>query len=250
MPSFAESAGLILMGLVPSLAWLTFYFREDCHPEPKALLARAFLIGIIVSPLAIILQLLFVKGVALAFSLPESSLSGGPVFYFWAAFVEELIKFAAVFIAIIRRPEFDEPIDAMMYMISAALGFAAIENILITFQVIPNGASTAAATLMLRFIGATLLHALASGILGYFLAVSWFFQHHLKKIIVSGIGVATVLHFIFNIIIASAESQIGALLFTTLLLISLALLVSVLFDKLKDRQPIALFVNHYFKARS
>ena len=248
MPSFFESSGLILMGLLPSLAWLTFYFREDCHPEPKALLARAFLVGVIISPVAILLQLLFLKGATVFIGSPESSLSTGPVFYFWAALVEEVIKFLAVYIAILRRPEFDEPIDAMIYMISAALGFAAIENILITFQVIPNGAATAITTLVLRFIGATLLHALASGILGYFLAVSWFFQHHLKKIIVSGIGVATVLHFIFNIIIASADSQTGALLFTTLLLMCLALFVSVLFDRLKDRAPIALFASRYFKS--
>jgi protease PrsW len=151
--------------------------------------------------------------------------------------VEESIKLYAVKLMILHNPEFDEPIDAMIYMMAAALGFAAIENVLIVFQTTPDGVAVTINTLILRFIGATLLHALASGLLGYFLAVSWFFQHHRKKLMVIGLLLATVFHFAFNITIFAFEGQITALLYTTALLLAMAFLVSILFDRLKDRHP-------------
>ncbi|KAF0216413.1 MAG: Protease prsW [bacterium] len=153
---------LVVLGFVPSIIWLNFYFREDCHPEPKHLLTKVFLMGIIISPLAIIFQILLVKcGTIPAIQklcLPLGFLQpASPEFLLWSAFVEEVVKFYAVRIVILNNVEFDEPIDAMIYMMVAALGFAAIENILIVFQTTPEGFTTTVNTLILRFIGATLL---------------------------------------------------------------------------------------------
>ena len=238
--SLSYSVLLVFLGFLPSLIWLNFYFREDCHPEPKSLLTKVFLMGIIVSPLAILLQLIMVQCgeistlkkicLPIGFLLPNS-----PEFFMWSAFVEEFIKFFAVKIMILNNPEFDEPIDAMIYMMAASLGFAAIENTLIVFQTTPDGVAATINTLILRFIGATLLHALAGGLLGYFLAISWFFQHHRKKLIFIGMIVATFFHFTFNIIIFTFEGQVTALLYTTSLLLGMAFLISILFDRLKDR---------------
>jgi protease PrsW len=236
-----DNIWLIALGVLPSLAWLSFYFREDCHPEPKSLLAKTFLMGIIIAPLAIVFQLGFIKIFAFIFApelsgpAAESAFSKSPEFFMWAAFVEEFVKFFAVSLVVFRNIEFDEPVDAMIYMITAALGFAAIENILILFQIIPNGTITAVSTLALRFVGATLLHALASAILGYFLAVSWFFQAHRKKLLIIGLILATAFHFSFNIMISSFDSPASSLLYTTSLLIFMAYLISVLFDRLRKR---------------
>lgn len=240
MPSIPYSALLIFLGFVPSLIWLNFYFREDCHPEPKHLLTRVFLMGIIVSPLAIIFQILLVKcaGISVLETICVHTgvlTPSSPEFFLWSAFVEEVVKFYAIKIAILNNPEFDEPIDAMIYMMAAALGFAAIENTLIVFQTTPDGVAVTVNTLILRFIGATLLHALSSGLLGYFLAISWFFQHHRKKLFFVGLFMATLFHFTFNIIIFVFEKQISALLYTTSLLLGMAFLISVLFDRLKSR---------------
>ena len=231
-----NSAFVVAFGLAPSLVWLSFYLRRDCHPEPKYLLTKAFLMGIIVSPLAILLQLGFseLKNV---FDYTIFN-QGSPSFFLWSSLVEEFLKFFAVFLVVMRNPEFDEPMDGMIYMISAALGFAAIENMLVMFTLMPDGAGTALSTLALRFVGATLLHALSSGLIGYFLAMSWFFQEHKKKLIVFGLIMATFFHAVFNMLIAFAQESnnptIG-LVYTTFLLIILAFLVSILFDKIKER---------------
>jgi RsiW-degrading membrane proteinase PrsW (M82 family) len=228
---------LTALSLAPSLIWLYFYLKQDCHPEPKSLLTKTFLMGIIVSPLAIILELAFVSFISF---LDNSRFIFGftLIVIFWSAIVEEFIKFLAVYLIAIRKPDFDEPIDGMIYMISAGLGFAAIENILYVFGSFPNGINIVLSTLALRFIGATLLHALASGLMGYFLAMSWFFYNHKKKIIITGLIMATLFHASFNLLIYSANESINpsvALVYTTILLIIMAFLVSILFDKIRNR---------------
>jgi len=233
-PTYAVT--LVTLGLAPSLIWLFFYLRKDCHPEPKSFLVKAFLMGIIISPLAILLQLGFSE-LRHMFGLEIFS-QGTPAFFLWSSLVEEFLKFFAIYLVVVRSPEFDEPIDAMIYMITAALGFAAIENVLVMFGLISGGVGTALNTLALRFIGATLLHALASGLLGYFLAMSWFFQEHKKKLIVFGLAIATLFHAAFNMLISFAQESatpVVGLVYTTFLLITMAFLVSILFDKIKER---------------
>ncbi len=189
--------------------------------------------GIIISPIAIILQYAFVEIASHFYT--QTLASKSPGFFLWSAFVEEFIKFYAIRLTIMNNPEFDEPIDAMIYMVTAGLGFAAIENILITFQTFPDGAGAVVSLLTLRFIGATLLHALSSALLGYFLAMAWFFQNHHKKLLIIGLCIATMFHFTFNMIIASFENQINALVYTTSLLLMMSFLVSILFDRMRGR---------------
>ncbi len=135
----------------------------------------------------------------------------------------------------------------MIYMITAALGFAAMENIIYLARTVqqgfaldlaaPDQISALLAVWTLRFTGATLLHALASALLGYFLALSWFFHEHRSKLLVIGLVMATVFHFTFNIFIASPGDgrQLFALASSTALLIAMAFLISILFDKIKER---------------
>ena len=123
----------------------------------------------------------------------------------------------------------------MIYMISAALGFAAIENILVLFQAIPNGADAAIQIWLLRFVGATLLHAVASAIVGYFLALAWFYSHHCKKLMALGIMVATTIHLVFNVILLGSNGKPESFIFATIFLIFVASVISVLFAKLKKR---------------
>lgn len=189
--------------------------------------------GIIISPLALLLQFGMLKisqGASLNYFVENSA-----SFFIWAAFVEEIAKFLAVTLLILRNPEFDEPVDAMIYMVTAGLGFAAIENVLFMFKVIPDGATIALGVWTLRFIGAILLHALSSSIVGYFLAISWFYQHHKKKLIFIGLTIATLFHSAFNIFLWALDNQITALLYSTALLMIMAILVAILFDKVRDR---------------
>lgn len=223
----------MLLGLLPSLAWLSLFLKEDVHPEPRSLLAKTFLMGIIISPLAVLLQVGF--GYLGKIGPADYFVSDGSLFFLWAAFVEELSKFFAVWFVALRDPEFDEPVDAIIYMITAGLGFAAIENILVLFRTIASGVNTAMSVWLLRSVGATLLHALSAGILGYFLALAWFFRGHQKKLIVLGLCVSTLFHFSFNLFLAAQGNQVRGLGLATALLCLMAFLVYILFAKIKSR---------------
>lgn len=224
---------LVLLGLIPSLVWMSFFIKKDIHPEPKYLVTKVFLMGIIVSPLAILLELGFTRlGDTFSWGMFAANT---PSYYLWAALVEEFIKFLAVYFIALRSPEFDEPVDAMIYMMVAGLGFAAIENILVLFRTIPSGTEVALTVWMLRSVGATLLHALSSSLLGYFLALAWFFRQHHKKMVVIGLALATLFHFSFNLFLSSAGEQLAGLASATGVLLVMAFLVSILFDKIKER---------------
>lgn len=185
------------------------------------------------APLAVALQWWFRE--AILYFQPNYGVQTSAWFFLWAAAVEEIVKFLVVLFVVIRNPEFDEPTDAMIYMISAALGFAAIENILVLFQTISGGTDAAIQIWLLRFVGATLLHAVASATVGYFLALAWFYSHHCKKLITLGIGIATFLHLIFNILIFRGNGEPAGFIYSTMFLIFIAAIISALFAKLKAR---------------
>lgn len=223
--SFGSYFLLIMLGTLPSMIWLGYWLRKDAHPEPKSLITKVLLLGIMFSPLAIVFELTFAQMVGA---------SSGPGFYLWAAFVEEVVKYLAVYFVVLRSPDFDEPVDAMIYMLTAAMGFAAMENILVINRVIGDGVVAAIGVWGLRFAGATLLHALSSALLGYFIAMSWFYFEHRKILFVAGLAFATAFHWIFNLFISQMHQSVS-LAFSTLLLIVMAFLISVLFDKIKER---------------
>jgi RsiW-degrading membrane proteinase PrsW (M82 family) len=229
---------LIAIGLIPSLIWLAYWLRKDCHPEPKVLITKVLLLGIILSPLAIAAQLLFVQTAADLFGLNADTFADSAWFFLGAALIEETVKWLAVWFIVLRNPEFDEPVDAMIYMLTAALGFAAMENILVINRVVGDGLGATVGIWGLRFAGATLLHALSSALLGYFIALSWFAYRHRHKLFWTGLGLATVFHWVFNLFISQAQRSIS-LLFSTLLLIAMAFLISALFDKIKERHGVA-----------
>ena len=91
----------------------------------------------------------------------------------WAA-IEEIIKFSSVSIIALKSRFFDEPIDAMIYLITAALGFAAMENSF--FLITPLLAGEGLQVFLLgnmRFIGASVLHVVASSAVGIAIGLSF-----------------------------------------------------------------------------
>lgn len=227
---------LIILGFVPSLCWLAFYLKKDLHPEPKYLISKTFLLGIVMAPLAVAAQLLF-RGLFEHYK-PGYEIQISIWFFLWAAFIEEFVKFLVVKFVVLHNSDFDEPLDAMIYMISAGLGFAAIENVLILFQVIPGGTNAAIEIWLLRFVGATLLHAVASAVVGYFLALSWFYRHHGAKLVALGLSIATIIHLIFNMILLVGNGKPESFIYSTVFLIFIAFIVSGLFAKLKKLQAV------------
>ncbi len=195
-PILAAIAG----GLFPALAWLWFWSREDSHPEPKRLIALAFIAGMLTVIVVIPMQK-FVAG----FILTQTAL------YTAWSIIEEVMKYVAARAAVLWRHEDDEPIDPIIYMIAVALGFAALENTL--FLMSPLSGSTPLETIMtgnLRFVGATLLHVVSSAAVGLALAFSFYKPHRVHGwYVFGGVILASALHSGFNfLILNSPETQL------------------------------------------
>ncbi len=207
------------LGFMPGIIWLLFFLQEDSKlAEPKRLIISTFLWGgaatFVVLPFQIGAKyFLLVGGIGNGTWLHVSVL----------ATIEEILKFVAVYFWISGRKEFDEPIDAMVYMIVAALGFATVENVATVLR-----ATSAPELLTLRFIGATLLHSLTSGLVGYYWSRG-IVRRKVLSYVVYGLILASVFHSIFNYLMVLW----GPSLRVTGLLILLAFLVLRDFEELK-----------------
>lgn len=213
------NAWLGILGFVPGIIWLFFFLQEDAHrPEPKRLIISTFFLGGLVTFLVLPLQILA------KYALLAGGVSDVNLFYIFSlAALEELLKFAVVFFWVLRRKEFDEPIDAMVYMVVAALGFATIENIATALR-----ATNGIELLTLRFIGATLLHSLSSGIVGYYWARG-IIACKQAQYVALGLFFGIVFHTIFNYLMIVWGPGVRV----TGLLILLGLFVLYDFERLK-----------------
>lgn len=221
----------IIFGVLPSFVWLLFYLKKDSHPESNRMILKIFFYGMIAAIPAILLEMGIV-GEMSRLNLSPILLSILSIFI-GVALVEEFLKYLVVRGKVLRSSEFDEPIDVLLYMIIAALGFAASENILILFSLGPTFLLGEALSITaFRFLGATFLHVLSSGVLGFFLALSFFDLKNRGKFLLLGIALATLLHGIYNFAIIEVEGTL-AFLIPILLLLSSAIFLAWGFKRLK-----------------
>ncbi|MCL4400137.1 PrsW family intramembrane metalloprotease [Patescibacteria group bacterium] len=217
---------IILLAALPAIVWLLFFLKEDPNKEPRKMLALTFVTGMLSSIPVLFLELSLQKIIV-------SPLHSMIIFVLGVSIIEEIFKFFAAYLPNNRSKYFDEPIDAMIYMIVAALGFATVEN----FFVVKNSLDFINLTnildtlnsVALRFIGATLLHALASGIVGYYWALDHF--KNKKSLFLLGFLLAIAVHSIFNFSVVKFQSS--DIFYPTFFLVAIAFWVLADFERLK-----------------
>ena len=210
-------------GLLPAIIWLYFLLKEDNRcPEPRRMIWVAFFLGMLAVPLAIYPE-----------QWAQTLLGSGlPLYTAWAA-IEELSKYALAALFIFPRRAVDESPDYVIYMLTVALGFAALENILFLWEPFSNGDLVGGVvTHNFRFMGATLLHVIASSAIGFTLAFSYKKSPGVRMLYASlGLILAIALHTAFNllIIVGSGTKTLAAFL----LVWSAAVVFFALFEILK-----------------
>lgn len=213
----------LLGGILPALLWLSFWLREDrLHPEPRTLIMLSFLSGMATAAGAVPFEQF----------IADQSFSLATVIIWWAV-VEEVLKYLGAYVTALRKKACNEPIDVLIYLVSTALGFAALENTLFLLAPISSGdVFKSIVTGNLRFVGATLLHVITSGALGVFLAAA-FYQSRKKKwlFLFLGLLAAVAIHAAFNIGILKAETNQTFIVFIAVWATVIALLVA--FEKIK-----------------
>ena len=193
---------IIVFSVIPNFVWLYFYLKQDPHPEPPPFLLIAFFLGVFSTMVALGAGLGLLNLIESVFDIAKPVIQSSLWFMFLGvAFVEELAKFLMAFFLLRRNLVFDEPIDAIIYSIVIALGFAFVENIIYlvsVFNQFSGDLSQVVYFVSLRFIGANFLHTLTSGLFGYFWAVG-IVRHKNPQKLFWGLFLATLIHGLFNL---------------------------------------------------
>ncbi|MEK7193142.1 MAG: PrsW family glutamic-type intramembrane protease [Patescibacteria group bacterium] len=214
-------------GILPALFWLWFWLREDAnHPEPRWLIFWTFIAGAASTAIALPLEW-----------LARDIIPGGLALIIAWALIEETSKYGAAHFTAFKTKDFDEPIDALIYLITASLGFSATENVLFLIKTI--GAQGELAGFLIgnvRFVGASLLHIVSSAFVGGAMALAFYHGKTTRRLaVIFGIIGATALHTAFNFFIIDGS---GSALAITLSLVWVCVIVLILFfEKAKTIRP-------------
>ena len=196
-------AGAFFFGFVPMFVFAAFVnWLDRYEKEPKALLGATFIWGVVIAGGgAFILNTAFGMGIY-AVTGSESAAEFGTVSIV-APIIEEALKGLAVLVVFfLFRKEFDSILDGIVYGAIAAMGFAAIENVLYIYR---NGYQDSGweGFWLLVFIRVFLvgwMHPFFTAFTGIGLAVARTSRNMLVKIIAvpAGYTVAVLLHAFHN----------------------------------------------------
>jgi RsiW-degrading membrane proteinase PrsW (M82 family) len=178
---------LLVVAFAPIVFFVWFISRRDKYErEPRKLILKTFFVG------ALLMAPVIVAEFALSILLPESK---NPAIMFLhvllvIALIEESSKYLAIKLSVYNSPHFNETMDGIVYGGVAGLGFAAPENLL---YVLESGPIVG----IFRAVLSVPSHAIWGSIIGYYLAREKLVSKSENKVL-RGLGVAIILHTIFD----------------------------------------------------
>ena len=182
----------LLITIVPSLIILSFFFFSDKFKEPKQTIAIVFFMGILIClPAGIINDFMyktFNDGSDFSERLSSSFLS--------AAWSEELLKFVILYFIVLRRNEFNEPMDGIVYGVTVSLGFATFENYDYVFRWAEEWDVDPYQMAIWRSYSAVPMHGLMGCIMGFYFGMYAFSAN--KKYLILCLLIPFIIHGLYN----------------------------------------------------
>lgn len=190
-----------LLSLLPCVLWLWYFSSRTLYKRPAVrVLGATFVLGAIATIPALALNLI---GQSLFIDIfGRTQLSHILVLFFVVGPIEETLKLMVVYLYAYRRKEFDEPLDGVIFSATAALGFAAIENVVYLAQNDPM-------LVLLRGPLSNPGHALFSAMWGLSLSKAKAAPNLISRrlpIIARGWILALLLHALFDSLLVAAQN--------------------------------------------
>lgn len=242
---------IFILSILPSVFWLWVYLREDQRdPEPRQLILKLFIIGIIAGALSLAAEFIFLYLFKGGYASPVSRGTLEDIFLtaknlkennFWenfivfvlaAPFVEEFFKYAAIKKFSFGAKSFNQVADGVIYAVSVALGFAMFENFIYFAGFLSKGAYFLAGGFVFRTFLSTLLHTLSAGWLGYWMAKARFAASGRAAFLAIGFISAVAIHAAFNFFMSY-----NLILYA---IFALIVLFDLLFVRLRSRESQAI----------
>ena len=197
---------MILPVAVPVLFWGWYHYHKDRHlPEPPGHLLLTFLLGVLAAGVSkgLYIALGWVSLRYDALLLADTSLIGLLAYSLLAIGpIEEIAKILPFVLVVLRFPEFDEPIDGIIYASFIGLGYAAVENLmyldyLTTMEAVARG------------FASPVVHMLFASVWGFTIGCAYLRRESLLVGTLKGFVVAAVLHGIYDFVVL--QNAINAL---------------------------------------
>lgn len=238
----------LLSAVIPIIFWFWFFLRQDrAEPEPKRILLKAFVWGMIAIFIATlsgeILSFLFSSGQNWSelknYILNEnlSSYLNMPVIIlllFLRGPIEEGIIFLIFRTFIYREKAFTQIIDGIVYGVALALGFSFVENTIYFTELFSSLSSTEFSfVLIFRGFASVLLHLVATGVMGFYMGQAKFLSKNKWRTMLKGVLIAMLLHGTFNVFLQAVYPLNVTLAFSLILLALIYLIVNIKKTKYK-----------------
>ncbi|GAB2692579.1 glutamic-type intramembrane protease PrsW [Paenibacillus thermoaerophilus] len=184
---------VVTAAAAPGLALLSYVYLKDRHAtEPIRLVARLFIMGMLIVFPTMVLQRAVVLG---------TGASSWWYAFFVSALMEEFLKWFVLYFAIFKHEEFDEHYDGIVYAAAVSLGFATLENILYAFVY----QSSFSALLNRAFLPVT-GHALFGIAMGYYMGKAKFGRPELrKKKLLQALSIPILWHGVYDLVLLEAR---------------------------------------------
>ena len=183
----------LLITIIPSLVILAYFFTSDKFKEPKSTIAIVFALGILIClPAGILNNFMFENfgGQDNGKDLTHSFL--GP------AWTEEILKFLVLYAIVLRRSEFNEPMDGIVYGVVVSLGFATYENYDYVFRLAETWDIAPSQLAIWRSYSAVPMHGLNGCIMGFYFGMYAFTAK--KKYLLLSLMLPYLFHGMYNYI--------------------------------------------------
>ena len=194
----------LVLAVLPSALILRYFVKHDAFPEPRGAIAKTFAWGVASIVPAVILAFIMIT---LAPSVSAGDTSGAfaraaVIGFFGAAIPEELFKFAVLFFYCRRLTDFDEPMDGIVYGVTASLGFATLENVL---YVLNGGIGVA----IMRAFTAVPGHALFGAVMGFYFGISYLAPGR-RRLLWAAYLLPVLLHGLYNTPLIALNSGVSS----------------------------------------
>lgn len=229
----------LIFAIVPAILWIYYFYTHDKgERDPLRFLILAAVIGAVAVIPAALVEIFITKSILPLFisSSKIAPISAHSKFTIFLTFnliiisvIEEVFKFLSIRLTVYNSRYFSEIADGIVYMVAAALGFAAFENFLYFLNFGQD-------VIVARSIFTPLFHVSASAIVGHYLALAKWNKSYNKKVYVA-LLCAIILHFIYNFLVFSASFS-GSYLYTILAIILLAVSGRWMLEKFKETEDL------------
>ena len=155
---------LLLVTILPSILIILFFVYSDRFKEPRGEIIKVFFYGILITIPAYFLNTYLDVFWYNNFRVSEGLISS----FLTAAPVEEGLKLSILYFFVYKMKDFNEPIDGIVYGVTASLGFATLENFYYVYLLADYFETSSMSLAILRSFSAVPAHAVFGVFMGYF----------------------------------------------------------------------------------